>query len=134
MEFEPVKLPKLAPDLRFFGSVDESMLSEFFRQQGEAPEEGPILLELSTSGGEADIGRRIALELRLWQEAGREIWFLGKTFVYSAGRWLVSCKHLCLCPVGSHTLLASCPPPPSAMVVHFAGRNHAYWFWPLQYC
>jgi ATP-dependent protease ClpP protease subunit len=78
-------LPKLAPDLRLFGAVDEAMLSEFFRQQAEAPEEGPVLLELSSSGGDADTARRIAEELRLWQEKdGREVWFLGKTYLFSA--------------------------------------------------
>ncbi len=78
-------IPKLAPDLRLFGTVDAAMLSEFFRQQAEAPKDGPILLELSSAGGEADLGRRIAQELRLWQERqGREIWFLGKTYLFSA--------------------------------------------------
>jgi ATP-dependent protease ClpP protease subunit len=81
-----IRLPKLKPDLRLFGAVDESMLSEFFRQQEEAPAEGPIVLELSSNGGDADLGRRIAQELRLWQDDdGREVWFLGKTYVFSAG-------------------------------------------------
>ena len=83
-------LPSRAPDLRLFGQVNESMLSEFFRQQAEAPSDGPLVLELSSPGGDADIGRRIAEELRLWQQQGREIFFLGKTFVYSAGVTIMS--------------------------------------------
>lgn len=84
-------IPKLAPDLRLFGSVSEAMLSEFFRQQSEAPQEGPVLLELSSNGGDADIGRRLAQELRLWQEKeGRNVWFLGKTYVFSAGVTIMS--------------------------------------------
>jgi len=83
---ENKSLPSLTPDLRLFGSVDQNMLSEFFRQQAEASNGKPVVLELSTSGGDADIGRRIAQELRLWQEHdGREVYFLGKTFVFSAG-------------------------------------------------
>lgn len=40
---------------------------------------------MSTSGGEADTGGRNGEELRLWQEEGREIFFLGRTHVFSAG-------------------------------------------------
>lgn len=84
-------LPSFKPTIRLFGKVDELMLAEFFRQQAEAPEEGPIVLELSTSGGNADIGRRIALEVQLWQShAGRELYFLGKSFVFSAGTTIMS--------------------------------------------
>jgi ATP-dependent protease ClpP protease subunit len=82
-------LPKLAPDIRIFGTVGDSMLSEFLRQQAEAPASGPLLLELSTSGGDADVGRRIAEELRLWMDQ-REICFLGKAYVFSAGITIMS--------------------------------------------
>lgn len=83
-------LPSLAPDIRLFGPVNEGMLSEFFRQQSEAKTEGPIVMELSTSGGDAEVGRRIAEELRLWQKAGTEIYFLGKTYVFSAGTTIMA--------------------------------------------
>lgn len=43
------------------------------------------MFELSTSGGDAEVGRRIAEELRLWQASDREVYFLGKTYVFSAG-------------------------------------------------
>lgn len=86
MTQESAQLPHLSPDLRLFGRVSNLMLAEFFRQQAEAPAQGPIVVELHTSGGDADFGRRIAQELRLWQEQeGREVWFLGKTCVLSAG-------------------------------------------------
>ena len=81
-----VNIPRLAPDIRLYGSVGPNMLAEFFRQQAEAPQTGPLVLELSSNGGDADLGRRIAQELRLWQEKqGREVWFLGKTYLFSAG-------------------------------------------------
>lgn len=62
------------------------MLAEFFRQSAAVGSGKPVTLELSTSGGDADIGRRIAHELRDWQHRlDREVYFVGKTFVYSAG-------------------------------------------------
>ncbi len=84
------KLPSLSPDIRLFGNVREEMLSEFFRQQSEVqPGNAPIVFELSTSGGDADMGRRIADEVRLWQRE-REVFFLGKTYVFSAGVTIMS--------------------------------------------
>lgn len=86
-----LRLPKLQPDIRLFGTVDQHMLGEFFRQQQEVKSTGPIVFELSTSGGDADIGRRIGEELRLWQEEqGRAVYFLGKTYVFSAGITIMS--------------------------------------------
>ena len=82
---QPAALPSLRPDIRLFGPVNEAMLGDFFRQQQEAPPDKALVFELSSNGGNADIGRRIAQELRLWQEeGGRQLWFLGKTCVYSA--------------------------------------------------
>src|SRR5689334_22311892 len=84
-------LPSLKPDIRLFGPVNEAMLSEFFRQQAEAPADKPLVLEISSNGGSADMGRRIAQELRLWQDQdARQVWFLGKTFVFSAGITIMS--------------------------------------------
>ena len=46
---------------------------------------GSIVVELFSSGGDAEIGRRLAQEVRLLRQAhGRDIWFLGKTLVASA--------------------------------------------------
>ena len=62
-------IPRLTPDIRLYGVVGPEMLAE-----------------LPPNGGDADLGRRIAQELRLWQEKdGRELWFLGKTYLFSAG-------------------------------------------------
>lgn len=84
----PVEVDSLSfskPGIRLMGNVDESMVSEFLRQQAEVDPTCPVVLELSTSGGHADIGRRISHELAAWQQSGQEVHFLGKTFVYSAG-------------------------------------------------
>ena len=86
----PRELPSLKPHIRLFGQVNEHMLSEFFRQQAEISNDNTVVFELSTSGGDADTGRRIADELRLWQDAGAQIFFLGKTYVYSAGVTIMS--------------------------------------------
>jgi hypothetical protein len=46
---------------------------------------GSIVVELFSSGGDADIGCRLAQEVRLLREAhGRDMWFLGKALVASA--------------------------------------------------
>src|SRR5690606_20949780 len=48
--------------------------------------DGPLILCLTTLGGDPDAARRMALEVRLLHEKkGRDIYFLGKTTVYSAG-------------------------------------------------
>jgi ATP-dependent protease ClpP protease subunit len=81
----------LTPAIRLFGKVDEAMLREFFRQQAQADPGQPAMIELSTSGGDADIGRRIAYEIGQWQQAtGQRATFIGKSFVYSAGVTIMS--------------------------------------------
>jgi ATP-dependent Clp protease, protease subunit len=63
------------------------MLGNFFSQLREAlKDDGAIILELTTSGGEADFGRRIAQQIRICREhLHREMFFVGMTTVYSAG-------------------------------------------------
>jgi len=90
MPAEP-SLPSLAPDIRLHGPISQATLSEFLRQQAEVPSGKPLVLELSTEGGDADVARRIAGELRLLQgPGGREVWFLGKSYVFSAGITLMA--------------------------------------------
>ncbi len=78
-------LPSSPPDIRLFGTVDQAMLSEFLRQQAAAPTDRPVVFELSTTGGNADVGRRIAQELLLWRRSREDLFFFGKSYVYSAG-------------------------------------------------
>lgn len=78
-------LPSTRPDIRLYGQVDVSMLGEFLRQQAEAPTGRPLVMEFSTPGGDADLGRRIAQEIRQWRNEGCDLYFFGKSFVYSAG-------------------------------------------------
>lgn len=74
-----------APDIRLYGTVDAAMLGDFLSQKAEAPAQGPILIELTTTGGDADIGRRLGAEVGDWQRQGRELTFVGRSSVYSAG-------------------------------------------------
>jgi len=74
------------PGIRLFGTVDNALLDSLLRQLDEAmARPGPLVLEMTTSGGNADTARRMALEMRLAQESGKACWFFGKTMVYSAG-------------------------------------------------
>jgi ATP-dependent Clp protease, protease subunit len=76
-----------APQVRLLGGIEEGLFRSF-REQVEAVAEGagPIAIELMTSGGDADVGRRLALEVRLARERlKRRLVFVGKTSVYSAG-------------------------------------------------
>ena len=84
--------PSSAADIRLFGKVDDAMLRDFLGQLDLARQRaGPLLLELTTTGGDADVGRRIGLEMRLLAESrGEPVSFLGKTVVYSAGVTVMS--------------------------------------------
>jgi ATP-dependent protease ClpP protease subunit len=84
---EPIRARLARPTVRLSGSVGHPMVASFFDQLLPVLEiEGSILLELYTDGGDAEIGRRLAEEVRLLQyQLGRDIWFLGKTLVASAG-------------------------------------------------
>jgi ATP-dependent protease ClpP protease subunit len=80
----------LIPSVRLFGAVNEAMLAKFLDGLTALGPGDPLVVELTTPGGDADIGRRIALECRLAGESGRETWFLGKTVVMSAGVTIMS--------------------------------------------
>jgi len=75
------------PAIRLYGAVDDAFLGRFLEQlkplRGRSE---PLVLELSTSGGDADVARRIGEEIRLCREVGgMDLYFLGKAMVYSAG-------------------------------------------------
>lgn len=104
----PALPPELAarlahPTVRLSGTIDGNMADAFLRQVApifDTP--GSIVVELFSSGGDAEIGRLLAEEVRLLRQIhGRDMWFLGKTLVASAAvtfmaafardrRWLTS--------------------------------------------
>lgn len=80
--------PELArPQIRLSGDMNDQMLREFLEGLSAAEQgSGPVVLELTTNGGDADVGRRIATDIRLFRErTGRPAVFIGKAVVYSAG-------------------------------------------------
>lgn len=76
------------PQIRLIGDIDTTMLLSFQRQLSEVgggPED-PVVVELTTLGGDAELSRRLALEMRLARRRmDRRLIFFGKTAVYSAG-------------------------------------------------
>ena len=74
-----------SPQLRLVGTIDEAMYNEFRNQLGAAPTEGPLVVAITTLGGDPEIARCMADDIRLLREASRELYFLGKAAVYSAG-------------------------------------------------
>lgn len=86
------KLPSLRADVRLNGEIDDNLLRDFLGQlDAVATKTGPIVVEMTTTGGDADIGRRMALEIRLLRErAGKDLWFFGKSTVYSSGVTVMS--------------------------------------------
>jgi ATP-dependent protease ClpP protease subunit len=84
----PAPPPELArPDVRLHGEVGDPMLQSFLDGLAAAETaEGPLVVELTTTGGDADVGLRIAADLRLFRErTGRRALVFGKAAVYSAG-------------------------------------------------
>jgi len=75
------------PAIRLYGAVDDAFLGRFLEQL--KPLRGrtePLVFELYTSGGDADVARRIGEEIRLCRDVGgMDLYFVGKAMVYSAG-------------------------------------------------
>jgi ATP-dependent Clp protease protease subunit len=80
------------PQIRLHGKVDDAMVDSFLQQLDAVLDTpGPVLLELTTTGGDAENGRRIATDLILARERfGIDLHFLGKSVVYSAGISIMS--------------------------------------------
>ena len=74
-----------SPQLRLVGAVDEAMYAEFRNQLAAAPTDGPLTIAITTLGGNPEIARAMAADIRLISETGRTLYFLGKAAVYSAG-------------------------------------------------
>jgi hypothetical protein len=81
------------PQVSLVGRVDEAMLKSLREQLADTPEgDDPITVELTTLGGDAELGRRAMLDIEQARERlrPRRLQFLGKTVVYSAGVTLMS--------------------------------------------
>ena len=81
------------PTIRLHGTVDDAMLDTFLDGVARAEGgQGPVAVEVCTLGGDAEVGRRMVLEVGLARERlpGRRLIFIGKTIVYSAGVTIMS--------------------------------------------
>ncbi|HEU0045852.1 ATP-dependent Clp protease proteolytic subunit [Sphingomonas sp.] len=87
-----VKYPLLAaPQVQLAGAVDYNMYSWFKTQLGGASGDGPLVVAITTLGGDPEVARAMADDIRLIREyTGRETLFLGKVAVYSAGATFMS--------------------------------------------
>ena len=84
--------PLLAhPHVQLHGAVNETMYAEFKRQVFAAPPDGPLVVAITTLGGDPEMARAMADDIRLLRQyTGRECLFLGKVAVYSAGATFMS--------------------------------------------
>jgi ATP-dependent protease ClpP protease subunit len=75
-----------SPQIRLIGPIDAAMYETFREQLGGKPPAGPIAVAMTTLGGDPDVARAMADDIRLLRECdNRTTLFLGKATVYSAG-------------------------------------------------
>lgn len=79
-------------EIDLYGEVDRQMLEDFLDQLADAKEnKGDIVLSVTTPSGDAELVRRIVLEIdRAREERQGRFLFLGKSVVYSAGVTIMS--------------------------------------------
>ena len=84
--------PLLAtPHIQLYGPGNEVMYATFKDQLAAAPPDGPLVVSLTTLGGDPEMARAMGDSVRLLTEyTGREALFLGKVAVYSAGSTFMS--------------------------------------------
>ena len=80
------------PAILLSGTVDYAMYNNFRGQLGAAPEEGLVVVELSTLGGDPEVARMMGEDIRFQSELSpsRRFVFLGKAAIYSAGTTFMS--------------------------------------------
>ncbi|MFZ2979897.1 MAG: ATP-dependent Clp protease proteolytic subunit [Sphingobium sp.] len=88
----PRLYPLLArPNIGLAGPVDYNMYGFFRQALISAPKTGPLVISLTTMGGDPEVARAMGDDVRIMQEhEGRELLFLGQAAVYSAGATFMS--------------------------------------------
>lgn len=86
------KYPLLAaPHVRLHGPVNDAMYDSFCDQLAACPADGMLVVTITTLGGDPEVARAMGDDVRLIREfQGRDILFLGKVAVYSAGATFMS--------------------------------------------
>ena len=89
---DPNRYPLLAtPHIRLNGNVDYDMYRQFQDGLAGAPADGPIVVSITTLGGDPEVARAMGEDIRLLGDyQGRNAIFLGKVAVYSAGATFMS--------------------------------------------
>jgi len=80
------------PAILLSGTVDYAMYSSFRERLANAPEQGLVVIELTTLGGDPEVARIMGEDVRFRSdlEPRRRFVFLGKAAVYSAGTTFMS--------------------------------------------
>lgn len=75
------------PSIMLTGAVDYNMYQWFRQCLSNAPQQGLVVVELSTLGGDPEVARMMGEDIRFHSDMhpDRRIVFLGKTAIYSAG-------------------------------------------------
>jgi ATP-dependent protease ClpP protease subunit len=75
------------PAIMLSGAVDYAMYAHFRSALSQAPQQGLVVVELSTLGGDPEVARMMGEDIRFHSEIHpeRRLVFLGKTAIYSAG-------------------------------------------------
>lgn len=86
-----LKYPLLAnPYIRLQGTVDYNMYN-YFRQMLDTAPDGDLVVSITTLGGDPEVARAMGDDVRmLSHQQGRNLIFLGKVAVYSAGATFMS--------------------------------------------
>ncbi|CAN5568024.1 hypothetical protein BH09PSE4_BH09PSE4_19350 [soil metagenome] len=92
MTDDPTRYPLLAePHIRLSGTIDQEMYASFRAQLKQCPDDTTLVVAITTLGGDPEVARAMGDDVRLLREfQGREILFLGKVAVYSAGATFMS--------------------------------------------
>lgn len=87
-----INYPLLAkPQIQLHGPVNEMMYAFFKDQLASVSGDGPLVISITTLGGDPEMARAMGDSVRLLREyTGRETLFLGKVAVYSAGATFMS--------------------------------------------
>ncbi|RYD45594.1 MAG: peptidase S14 [Sphingomonadales bacterium] len=81
-----------SPQVRLIGELNDASAVKFIETLAAIPEDQvPLVIEVTTTGGDAELGRRLALDIeRARKRSGRRMVFVGKSVCYSAGVTIMS--------------------------------------------
>lgn len=79
------------PDVELIGELTEERAAAVIEALRKARDDDrPLVVSVTTAGGDAELARRICLEITERRKSGRRLVFVGKTQCYSAGVSIMS--------------------------------------------